>query len=819
MRDVRKGAWLALGTALLALATAPLHGQNSGQDSGQNSGAPVALYLLESPAAQERAAPRPNPQAPYWNAALPVEMRVADLLARMTLEEKIVQITTIWDNKVEIQTADTNFSPALATQVRPNGIGQIARPSDRQGPASPRVIPPRSIDESVAYVNAVQRWSREHTRLGIPVLFHEESLHGLAALDATSFPQAIGLASSWSPDLIREVNDTIAAEVRARGVHQVLSPVVDIARDPRWGRIEETFGEDPFLVGELGVAAVEGLQGAGTGRTLPPSQVMATLKHMTGHGQPESGTNIGPAPIAERTLREMFFPPFEQVVRRTGIDAVMASYNEIDGVPSHSNRWLLTDVLRGEWGFRGAVVSDYYAIEQMAQIHHIAPDVAGAARMALAAGVDVDLPVGAAFSTLAGAVRSGDVEMAAIDAAAARMLTLKFNAGLFENPWADAAAARLSNTGDAVALARRAAEMSLVLLKNDGVLPLAMPEGGRIAVIGPNAAVARLGGYYGIPRATVSPLEGIRALVGGRAEIIHAEGVRITEGDDWWQDQVTLSDPAENRARIAEAVEAARGADTILLFIGDTEQTSREGWADAHLGDRSSLDLVGEQLELFTALQALGKPIVAVLVNGRPPSYPAIAEGANAILETWYAGEQQGHAIADALFGRVNPGGRLPVTVARDAGQLPVFYNHKPSARRGYLFSDVTPLYPFGYGLSYTTFTQSAPQLSSASIRPGEGVTVRVSVSNTGARAGDEVVQVYLRDEVSTVTRPVMELAGFSRVTLQPGETRQVDIAIRPDSFAMWNREMQRVTEPGTFTIMSGPNSRDVQSVALEVTP
>ena len=759
--------------------------------------------------------------APYWNASLPVEQRVADLLARMTLEEKIAQITTIWTAKSEIQDGENRFDPAKAGANRPNGIGQIARPSDVSGPASPRQVRRRTIEDSVAYVNAAQRWARENTRLGIPILFHEESLHGLAARDATSFPQAIGLASTWDPDLVREVNALIASEVRARGVHLVLSPVVDVARDPRWGRIEETFGEDPFLCAEMGVASVKGLQGES--KELAPGKVFATLKHMTGHGQPEAGTNIAPAPLGERELREFFFPPFEQVVRRTGIDAVMASYNEIDGVPSHSNKWLLGDVLRGEWGYQGAVVSDYYAIEQMADIHRIAPDVAGAARLALAAGVDVDLPEGAGFSTLAAAVRSGEVPMAAIDQAVARLLTLKFNAGLFENPWADLAAARTSGTEEGRALARRAAARSLVLLKNDGVLPLALPGSGSdkptIAVIGRSAAVARLGGYYGDPRSTVSPLEGIRALVGNRANVVTAQGVVITEDDDWWADEVTLGDPAQNRQRIAEAVEAARTADTVLLFIGDTEQTSREGWADGHLGDRSSLNLVGEQLELFRALKALGKPVVAVLVNGRPPSYPEIAAEADAVLETWYAGEQQGHAIADALFGRVNPGGKLPVTVAREVGQVPVFYNYKPSARRGYLFSEVSPLYPFGYGLSYTTFAIGEPSLSAATIMPGQGVTVRVPVSNTGTRAGDEVVQVYLRDDASTVTRPVKELVGFERITLDPGESRTVEIAIRPDSFALWNREMRRVIEPGEFNIMVGPNSQDLKSVKLTVAP
>ncbi|TMM45170.1 glycoside hydrolase family 3 N-terminal domain-containing protein [Qipengyuania marisflavi] len=781
-------------------------------------GAPLAAPV----AAQDVAVQKPLAEAPYWNASLPVEQRVADLMARMTQEEKLAQMVSIWTTKAALQDEQDFFDPAKASELYPDGIGFFTRPSDLKGPGSPRTNTPRSIEDSIRYVNALQGWARS-TRLGIPVMTHEESLHGLAALDATSFPQSIGLASSWDPDLVRDVNDYIAGEVRARGVHQVLSPVVDVARDPRWGRIEETFGEDPYLVSEMGVAAVEGLQGVGTDRKLKPGQVMATLKHMTGHGQPESGTNTGPAQISERQLREMFFPPFKEVVDRTAIDAVMASYNEIDGIPSHSNRWLLGDILRGEWKYQGAVVSDYFAIEEMVSRHKIAADIPDAAKLALDAGVDIDFPDGAAYKFLAQLLGEGRITGAQIDTAVERILTMKFNAGLFEDAFVtDMAPALASNGPEGVALARKAAEKSLILLKNDGVLPLALPEGRAakptIAVIGPNADIARLGGYYGIPRATVSPLAGIRALVGDRANIVYSEGVKITLDDDWWEDKVELADPAENRQMIAQAVEAARNADTIVLFIGDTEQTSREGWADTHLGDRTSLDLVGEQNELFAALKALGKPVVTVLVNGRPPSYLDVAERSDAILETWYAGEQQGTAIADALFGNVNPGGKLPVTVAREAGQLPNFYNHKPSGRRGYLFSEASPLYPFGFGLSYTEFTFGAPTLSAASIAAGQGVTIRVPVTNGGRMAGDEVVQIYLRDDISSVTRPVKELVGFERVTLQPGETSQVDITIRPDAFAFWNREMERVVEPGTFTLMAGPNSRDLQEVTLTVT-
>lgn len=786
----------------------------------------AAFGMVAAPAsqAQEVAVERAMKDAPYWNANLPVEQRVEDLLARMTLEEKVAQIITIWDSKGKIQSAGDVFDPAKASATFPHGVGQIARPSDRNGPSSPRVVPRRNIADSIQYVIDAQKWAMANTRLGIPVLFHEESLHGLAAKDATAFPQAIGLASTWDPALVRDINALIADETLARGVHSVLSPVVDVARDPRWGRIEETFGEDPFLVGEMGVASVEGLMGTGTARKLAPGKVMATLKHMTGHGQPESGTNVGPAQISERTLREMFFPPFEQVVKRTKIDAVMASYNEIDGVPSHANKWLLEDVLRGEWGYRGAVVSDYYAIEDMARLHNIAPDNARAGEIALLAGVDVDLPEGAGFKDLARSVREGRVPLAAVDNAVRRLLTTKFNAGLFDNPWPDLAKAQTSNGPEGVALARLAAEKSLVLLKNNGALPLALPGAANakkptIAVIGPNADVARLGGYYGEPRASVTPLAGLRAAVGDRANIVHAMGVEIVKGDsDWWDDPVELGDRDENLRRIAEAVEVAKTADTIVLFIGDTEKTSREGWAAGHLGDRTSLDLVGEQNELFAALKALGKPVVAVLVNGRPPSYPTIAAEADAILETWYAGEQQGTAIADALLGNVNPGGKLPVTVARNAGQLPMFYNHKPSARRGYLFDTTAPLYPFGWGLSYTTFSLGAPQLSAASITAGQGVTVTVPVTNTGSRAGDEVVQVYLRDDVSSVTRPVKELVGFQRVTLQPGETRNVTVTIQPRAFMLWNTAMEQVIEPGTFTLMTGANSEELQTVTLTVT-
>jgi beta-glucosidase len=756
------------------------------------------------------------PTPTYQDPKAEVNARVDDLLGRMTLDEKVAQMLAVWQDKVAIFDKDMQFDAVKALAKYPNGFGSFSRPSDVRGAVSPRVARGRDVKATVRIVNDIQHFALEKTRLGIPVLFHEEGLHGYAAVDGTHFPQAIALASSWDPDLIRRVNAIVGREIRARGVREALSPVVDVARDPRWGRIEETFGEDPYLVSQLGVAAVRGLQGD----TLPlaDGKVFATLKHLTGHGQPESGTNAGPASISVRTLRENFFPPFEEIVRHTNIRAVMPSYNEIDWVPSHANRWLLNDVLRGEWGFKGAVVSDYFGVEQLDTLHHIAPDLSSAAVLALNAGVDIDLPDGTAYRTLVELVHAGRVTQAQIDTAVRRILELKFLAGLFEHPFADAAAAEaLTGNAEARAMALDAARRAAVLLKNDGTLPLAIAAGKTLAVIGPNAAVARLGGYSVTPRQSVSALEGIRTKLGSKEAVVYAEGVRITEDDDWWADDVKLADPAKNRELIAAAVKVATTADQIVLILGDTEQTSREGWADNHLGDRDSLNLVGQQNELAAAIFDLHKPTVVVLLNGRPPSVVNIAERANALIEGWYLGQEGGTALADILFGDVNPGGKLPVTIARSVGQLPMFYNRKPSARRGYLFATTEPLFPFGFGLSYTTFEIGAPHLSSASIKTDGSLTVTTEVKNTGSRAGDEVVQLYIRDEVSSVTRPVEELKGFQRVSLKPGETRTVSFEVTPRSLQFWNADMLRVVEPGTFTVMTGPDSVHLKKVELTV--
>jgi len=780
-----------------------------------------ASLLAFMPAALRAAAATAGPL--YRDPRAPIDLRVRDLMDRMTLDEKVAQIITLSRSKRDVMDEALRFDPAKAASLYPHGIGQIARPSDRGGAATANNTATdstgrwRAPADTIAYVNAAQKWAREQTRLGIPILFHEEALHGFMAPEATSFPQAIAMASSFDPDLVERVSAVIGREVRAHGTVLALSPVVDIARDPRWGRIEETFGEDPYLCAEMGVAAVRGLQGES--EILQPGKVFATLKHMTGHGQPLAGNNVAPAMLGERDLREFFFPPFRAVVERTGIAAVMPSYNEIDGVPSHANRWLLKDVLRGEWGFDGAIVSDYAAIEELTTFHKVAANLGDAARLALEAGVDSDLPDGVAYRTLADEVRAGRVALALLDAACANMLRLKFRAGLFDEavPVDAAAAARLTANDEARALALETARKAMVLLKNDGTLPLAAGAHKRVAVIGPNAAVTRLGGYSSLPRTQVSLLDGVRKRLEGKAEVVFAQGVFITQSEDRSANEILLADPEKNRQLIAEAVAVAKTCDVVLLAIGDTEQTSREGYARNHLGDRTDLDLVGEQNDLFAALKATGKPVVVVALNGRPPSWPRVVEGANALLECWYVGQEGGTAMAQALFGDVNPGGKMPVTVVRDAGQIPFFYNHKPSARRGYLFADPAPLFPFGFGLSYTRFTLSAPRLSAARIGRAGTVDVALDVTNSGARAGDEVVQLYVHDQVASVARPVKELKAFRRVTLQPGETRTLRFTLGPEAFRLWNIDMNEVVEPGLFDIMVGPNSQDLQSVTLEI--
>jgi beta-glucosidase len=750
----------------------------------------------------------------YSNRNLPVEQRVVDLLSRMTLAEKVAQLVGTWQNRQ--QASDPNllfvdekgsFQPDRAASLLKDGLGGMTRPSENRGPR-----------EEAEFANTLQKWLKENTRLGIPVLFHEECLHGNAAPKGTSFPQAIALASTWDPALVEDVFSATAAEVRARGAQQCLTPVLDLARDPRWGRTEETYGEDPYLVSRIGLAAVEGFQGQGP--SIDKAHVISTLKHFAVHGQPEGGTNAAPGNSSERVIREYFLKPFEVSVKEGHAQSVMASYNEIDGIPSHSNKHLLIDVLRQEWGFEGVLVSDYFGITQLETLHHIVSNYDEAAKVALESGVDMELPAADAFRNLAGQVKAGTVSEEVVDRAVAHVLREKFLLGLFDDPYVDPAyAEKITNSPEHQQLALKAAHEAITLLKNqNGLLPLDKSQYKHIAVIGPDAAEVHLGGYSDNPGRGVSILQGIKDKVGAGAEVLYAEGSKITETPpDWNADKVVLGDPALNAKRIEEAVKVARKADVVILVLGGNEQSSREAWAVDHLGDRDSLDLLGNQDDLVKAVLALGKPTVVFLLHGRPNSINYIAENVRAILDGWYLGQEGGTAAADVLFGDYNPAGRLPITVPRSVGQLPDYYYQKPSAKRGFLGSNIEPLFPFGYGLSYTTFQYGRPRLDPASMGP-EGMTkLSVDVTNTGKVRGDEVVQLYIRDEVSSVTRPIKELRGFRRISLAPGEMKTVEFPLGFAELSFLNRDMHRVVEPGTFKIMVGGNSRDLTETELHV--
>jgi beta-glucosidase len=762
----------------------------------------------------------------YRDPNLAPEARVADLLSRMTVEEKAAQMVGIWQKKAELLLDDEgNFDleKARASFPEGHGLGQVGRPSDA-GSSGHEPGKGKNARGQAELTNAIQRFFLENSRLGIPVIFHEECLHGQAAVDATSFPQPIGIAASFNPALVEALYAMTAEEARSRGAHQALTPVVDVARDARWGRVEETFGEDPYLVAQLGMAAVRGFQGDATFRDR--KRVIATLKHFVAHGQPEGGQNCAPANVSMRELREVFLHPFREAVQKAGAISVMASYNEVDGVPSHANRWLLRDVLRDEWGFAGFIVSDYYAIWELnyrpdTHGHFVAADKREAAVLAVEAGVNIELPEPDCYQHLTELVRDGVLEEERLDDLVGPMLLWKFKLGLFDDPYVDPAEAeRIVGSEANRALALQAARETVTLLKNEGdLLPLALEGLGTIAVIGPNADRPLLGGYSGVPKQSVGVLEGIRARVGDRAEVVYAEGCRITKPGSWNEDAVEASDPYEDRRLIAEAAQVAAGADVIVLAIGGNEQTSREAWSRAHMGDRTNLDLVGQQQELVDAMLATGKPVVVLLFNGRPLSINRVAEEVPAILECWYLGQEAGHAVAEALFGDFNPAGKLPITIPRSVGHLPAFYNHKPSARRGYLFDEVTPLFAFGYGLSYTTFEITNVRLAEASIARGGSTRVLAELTNTGSREGTEVVQMYIRDRVSSVTRPVKELKGFRKITLQPGETQTVEIEVTPESLAFYDIRMEYVVEPGEFEIMVGTSSRDsdLQKVILRV--
>ena len=743
---------------------------------------------------------------PYKDASLPIPDRVKDLLSRMTLEEKVSQLTGGWERQMHVIDPTGTYTDETARKA-------IAQEWGAEIKFTPR--------NAAILRNGVQRYQMEKTRLGIPVIFQGEALHGYMEYGSTSFPQAIGLASTWDPALVKHVFTAIGDEAGSRGADQVFSPVLGIARDPRWGRTEETYGEDPFLVSRMGVAAIEGLQG--DSYLIDRHHVMATAKHYAVHSEPEGGTNTAPGNISERIIRESFFVPFKAAVEEAHVGSVMASYNEIDGIPSHINPWLLDKVLRQEWGFDGSIVSDGDGLQMLVNTHHVAYNYADAARKALAAGVDYDLSDGSVYRTLTEQVEQGIVPESEVDRAAAYILTTKFRLGLFDHPYVDPEyAEKVNNSPEHKQLALQAAREVIVLLKNEkNLLPLDLNKLKTIAVIGPNAADVHIGGYSRDPGFGVSILDGIRQRVGAKAKVLYAQGCKITDAPEgfrgWWANDVHLVDPKSQQASIQEAVDIAKKSDVAILVVGGNESTTREAWAENHRGDRDSLDLLGAQDELVKDVVETGKPTIVILINGRPLSINYIAEKVPAILEGWYPGEEGGSAAAEVLFGDYNPGGKLPITFPHSVGDLPDYYDHKPSANRSYAFSTRQPLYPFGFGLSYTTFKFGHLHVEPKQILSGGTATVSVDVTNTGSRTGDEVAQLYLREEVAPVTQPVMQLKGFNRITLKPGETRTVSWKITPAMLSIWDTDKQWRVEPGVFDLMVGPSSAQTTMVRLNV--
>ena len=718
-----------------------------------------------------------------------VRSEVERLLEEMTLEEKIAQLGSV---SVVDLLEEGKFSPEKARRLIPNGIGQITRIAGWTG------LPPKQAAE---LANEVQRFLREKTRLGIPAIVHEECLSGLMANGATTYPQAIGLASTWEPELIRRMTSAVRKEMRAIGAHQGLSPVLDVLRDPRWGRVEETLGEDHYLVARMGVAYIEGLQGDDL-----REGVIATAKHFAAHGFPEGGRNCAPVHVGEREFREVFLFPFEAAVREAKVKSVMNAYHDLDGVPCATSRKLLTEILRGEWGFDGIVVSDYGAIDMLRTTHRTAADKKEAAVQALEAGIDVELPeINCYGEPLLQAVREGLISEALIDEAARRVLKAKMALGLFDDPFVDPEEAPSAfDPPEHRSLVLEIARKSIVLLKNEGILPL-RKDIGSIAVVGPNAASARslLGDYTftahlsldeaSVPMASI--LDGIKLKVSEKTVVRYAKGCEVFGG---------------TKEGFAEAVKAAENSDVAIVVVGGRSGLSKADTC-GESRDRADLGLPGYQQELVEAICRTGKPVVVVLINGRPFSVGWIAENVGAIVEAWLPGEEGGNAVADVLFGDYNPGGKLPISVPRTVGQIPINYNRKPASHRDYVFTEGTPLFPFGHGLSYTSFEYSDLEITPKEIGPASKVTVSFKVKNVGDREGDEVVQLYVRDVVASVTRPVKELKGFKRLTLKPGEERKVAFKLSADQLAFYDGDVELVVEPGTFEVMVGSSSEDIR--------
>ncbi|HRW34720.1 MAG TPA: glycoside hydrolase family 3 N-terminal domain-containing protein [Thermotogota bacterium] len=742
-----------------------------------------------------------------------IDDRVEDLIQRMTLEEKIAQLTSIWSYEVF---SNGHFSGEKADQKIQNGIGQITRP----GGAT--FLEPRDL---AAFINQIQEYLMKNTRLGIPAMLHEECLCGYLTKNATMFPQMIGLASAWDEGLVEDVAGAIRDELRTVNAHQALSPLMDVTRDPRWGRTEETFGEDPYLVGALGSAYVKGLQTEDIKRG-----VVATLKHFVGYGVSEGGMNWAPPHIPNREMREVFLLPFERAIREAGAKSVMNGYHELDSVPCGASKWLLTQVLRNEWEFDGIVVSDYFAIDMLKEYHRLVPTSSDAAKSALEAGLDVELPFTRCYEEpLKRYVEEGKITTYVLERSLKRILKLKFEMGIFDNPYINIDQVPVSlNSKEHREIALKAAEKSLVLLKNeDNLLPLS-ENFKKIALIGPNAADGRnqLGDYsypahmeslmdmkqedhFGSPvpdfeerdfsaKSVVNVLEGINTYKPENVEVLYQKGCFVT-GDD---------------ADIDTALETASQADIVILCLGDKSGLIPD-CTTGEARDSMTLELPGRQLELAKAIFNTGKPVISVIISGRPYNLSVFEEGSKAILQAWLPGEEGGNAIAKALFGKINPSGKLPISFPRHVGQIPVYYNHKASGQRSHWFGDYVdgpskPLYHFGYGLSYTHFEYSNLVVQEDASTDSEEIEIKFSVKNTGTYDGEEIVQLYVNDPAASVTRPVKELKGFEKVFLKQGEQKTLRFLLPVELLAFFNDNMNLIVEPGQYIIMIGQSSENI---------
>ena len=760
-----------------------------------------------------------SPSLPaYKDPSFSIDVRLSDLLSRMTLEEKVGQLLCPlgWE-MYEIHGSEVHPSGKFKQLIKERNVGMLWA-TYRADPWTKKTLANGLNPEMAAKAgNALQKYVMENTRLGIPMFLAEEAPHGHMAIGATVFPTGIGMAATWSPELVKEVGQVIAKEIRSQGGHISYGPVLDLTRDPRWSRVEETFGEDPVLSGILGASMVDGLGG---GNLSQKYATIATLKHFLAYAVPEGGQNGNYASVGIRDLHQNFLPPFRKAID-AGALSVMTSYNSIDGIPCTSNHYLLTQLLRNEWKFRGFVVSDLYSIEGIHESHFVAPTKENAAIQSVTAGVDVDLG-GDAYTNLCHAVQSGQMDKTVIDTAVCRVLRMKFEMGLFEHPYVDPKiAAKTVRRKEHIELARKIAQSSITLLKNENsILPLSKTIN-KVAVIGPNAdnRYNMLGDY-------TAPQEdsNVKTVLDGILTKLSPFRVEYVRG-------CAIRDTTVNE--IEQAIEAARRSEVVIVVVGgssarDFKTSYKEtGAAVAEEGsvsdmecgegfDRASLSLLGRQQELLESLQKTGKPLIVVYIEGRPLEKNWASEYADALLTAYYPGQEGGNAIADVLFGDYNPSGRLPISVPRSVGQIPVYYNKKAPRNHDYVEVSSSPLYSFGYGMSYTTFEYSDLQVVQKSARCFE---VSFKVKNTGKYDGEEVSQLYMRDEYASVVQPMKQLKHFERFHLKKGEEKKVTFVLTEEDFFLVNYTLKKVVESGTFQVMIGSSSDDIRlekSISVE---